>query len=325
MLHAIRTYAMVTTDSSLLKKSSSGGVFSLLAEDVIRKGGTVFGAAFSDDFKAVRHIPVHTIDDLGKLRGSKYLRSNITESFALVQELLEQGTDVLFSGTPCQISALKKILKKDYSNLLTVAVICHGTPKSAIWRDYITELEAKYCSKAMAVNFRDKGGSRVGKYRLCVRFANGKQYCKTKDRDIYMCGFLQNVTLEKSCFDCHFKGNNIECDVILGDFWGVEHILPEFNSHSGTSLVIVRSEKGAEATKALLSRTKYKEVDVDLAVSKNSSLLCSAPKSVNYDGFWQTYDEKHCKKSIQKFLNRKNYIVILKNKLNRVLKQKHIK
>lgn len=325
MLNLIKAYAMVTTDVALLRKSSSGGVFSLLAADVIAKGGTVFGAAFSDDFKAVKHIPVNSMDDLGKLRGSKYLRSDFSGVFVQVLELLEQGTQVLFSGTPCQVSALKKYLKQEYPNLLTVAVICHGTPKSAIWKDYITELETKYRSKATTVNFRDKGGKHVGKYRLCIRFANGKQYCKTKDRDIYMCGFLQNLTLEKSCFDCHFKGNNIESDIILGDFWGVWNIVPELYNDNGTSIVIIYSEKGMDAISSRLSHTTYKEVDVNTVINYNSALVKSVQKPGCYDNFIQSYDSSNCSKSIKKFLKKKNYILRFKNKFVRVINNYKIK
>ncbi|MBE7018939.1 MAG: hypothetical protein E7413_03565 [Ruminococcaceae bacterium] len=314
----IESYGMYVNNTSLQQKSSSGGIFGLLAEAVITKGGTVFGAAFCDDFQSVKHIAVNDSEELGKLRGSKYVRSDFSESLSKVQSLLEQGREVLFSGTPCQISALKKILKKDYHNLLTVAVICHGTPKQKVWADYLRELETTYQSKVIAVNFRDKSES-YKKYSICIQFANGKQYLKTKDQDIYMCGFLQNITLEKSCFNCHFKGDNIESDIILGDFWGVENIAPELQNNCGTSLVIVRSEKGQNAVNDLLSCTKYQQVDAKKATGCNSSLFCSAKKPENYDLFWDSYDEKQCAKSIGKFLQKKNYLSLLKNKLGKFL------
>lgn len=326
MINVIKAYAMYAQNEILQKRSSSGGVFSLLAKDVIKKDGVVFGAAFCDDFKAVKHIPVTNSNDLWKLQGSKYLRSDVSASFSAVSELLETGKDVLFSGTPCQISALKKYLKKDYDNLLTIAVICHGTPKSAVWKDYVTELETKYRSNVTAVSFRDKDGKQVGKYRLRVQFANGKQYCKTKDRDVYMCGFLQNIILEKSCFNCHFKGNNIESDVILGDFWGAERVAPELRSQNGTSLVIVRSEKGQMAVKAVLPYTRHTEVDINLAVIGNSSLLCSAKKPADYEVFFHSYHSNRCANSIKKYLSRKNYFLLLKNKLTRLIpKRNHLK
>ena len=318
MLNSIKAYAMFATNTSLQTKSSSGGIFSLLAEDMIAKGGIVFGASFSNDFKSVQHIGINHIDDLIKIQGSKYLRSDIRQSFIRVQELLEKDTCVLFSGTPCQISALKKYLKKDYPNLLTVAVICHGTPKSVVWSDYITELEKKYKSNVIAVNFRDKSKG-YRKYSLFIHFANGRKYCKSKDHDSYMCSFLQNLTLEKSCFDCQFKGNNIESDIILGDFWGVWNIVPELYHPNGTSLVIIRSEKGMDAINSRLSHTKYKEVDVNAAINCNSSLLCSAQKSEHYDKFFELYDSKKCSKSIKKFLKNRNYIVLFKNKLIAVM------
>ncbi|MBO5408666.1 MAG: Coenzyme F420 hydrogenase/dehydrogenase, beta subunit C-terminal domain [Clostridia bacterium] len=316
--HVIKTYGMYALDTARLQTSSSGGIFTILAEDVISRGGTVFGAAFCDDFQAVRHIAVSTVEALEKLRGSKYVRSDVKEALPKVLECLEQGSGVLFSGTPCQIAALKKYLKKNYENLLTVAVVCHGTPKHTVWADYLKELEQNYKSKVIAVNFRDKSEG-WSKYRLRILFANGKQYVKTKDRDIYMCGFLQNITLEKSCFSCHFKGNNIESDIILGDFWGVERVAPKLCNYDGTSLVIVRSEKGFQAVEAKLSGVKYAEVDLPSAVDNNSSLFCSAKMPENYDAFWQAYHGNKCRKSIQKFLMKKNYFLLIKNKVLKVI------
>ncbi len=319
----VESYGMYANDTSLQQNSSSGGVFSLLAEQVITEGGTVFGAAFCDDFHSVKHIPVNNLDNLQKLRGSKYTRSIFADSFPEVQRLLEEGKPVLFSATPCQIAALQNYLKKDYLNLLTVAVICHGTPKQKVWADYLKELETKYQSKVTGVRFRDKSKS-YKKYSICIQFANGKRYRKTKDQDVYMCGFLQNITLEKSCFACHFKGNNIKSDIILGDFWGVENVAPQLQNNRGTSLVIARTEKGRNAVNDLLSCTKYQKVDVKKAISQNSSLFCSANKPENYDLFWDSYDEMQCAKSIEKFLQRKKYILLLKNKLGRIFaKAKH--
>ncbi len=316
----IESYGMYANDTSLQQKSSSGGAFGLLAETILAKGGTVFGAAFCEDFKSVKHISVDRAEDLGKLRGSKYVRSVFTESFPKVCELLENGKEVLFSGTPCQISALKKFLKKDYPNLLTVAVICHGTPKQKVWSDYLRELEANYQSKVVAVNFRDKSES-YQKYSICIQFANGKQYRKTKNQDTYMCGFLQNITLEKSCFNCQFKGNNIESDIILGDFWGVENFAPSLQNNYGTSLAMVRSEKGQNAVDEILSHTQYQKVDAKKTTGSNSSLFCSAKKPGNYDAFWDSYDEKQCAKSIEKFLQKKNYISILKHKFGKFFRK----
>lgn len=318
MIHSIKTYGMFATNTALPEKSSSGGIFPLLAEEVILNGGTVFGAAFCENFKSVKHIAVNCIEELPKIQGSKYLKSDFVESFARVQELLEKELCVLFSGTPCQISALKKYLKKEYSNLLTVAVICHGTPKNNVWHDYITELESKYKSKVIDVNFRNKSKD-YRKYSLCIQFANGKKYCKSKDHDVYMCGFLQNMTLEKRCFDCHFKGDNIEADIILGDFWGVERVVPELCHNGGTSLVIVRSEKGIQAVESKLSDTKYREVELTSAINHNSSLYSPAKIPENYESFFRAYDSKKCSQSIKKFLNRKNYILLFKNKLVNVI------
>ena len=149
-------YAAYYKDESVRGLSSSGGLFGCLAEDILNQNGVVFGAAFADDFKSIKHIGIERKEDLPKLYGSKYLQSVIGDSYKSAENYLKADRLVLFVGTSCQISGLKAYLRKDYNNLLTIDVICHGAPSPLVWRDYVAEKEQKYGSKIVGANFRNK-------------------------------------------------------------------------------------------------------------------------------------------------------------------------
>ena len=161
--------------STNINKSTSGGLFGEIARYVLKHSGIVYGAVFSDDFHSVKHTRCTNSDDLNKILKSKYVRSNMNNNFLLAEKDLKKGKTVLFSGTPCQIAGLKCFLKKDYSNLITVDIICHGTPSEKIWSKYLTSLEIKFQSKAKYVDFRYFNEKEPAKIFL-VEFKNGKKY-----------------------------------------------------------------------------------------------------------------------------------------------------
>ena len=166
-----KAYAAWNKDDAILRGSSSGGVFSILAQYVLRKGGVVCGAAF-DEGNVVKHILVENAADLEKLRGSKYVQSEIGHIFVQIKDLLKSGRQVLFSGTPCQVAGLNSYLEKDFDNLLTVDVACHGVPSPKVWQKYIFEL-GKDVSQ---FNFRDKRA--VGKNLVFHIFPVSKKYMR---------------------------------------------------------------------------------------------------------------------------------------------------
>ncbi len=143
---------------ALRRASSSGGVFSAICEKILSDGGIIFGAALNDDCKTVRHVKVETMDELGRLRGSKYVQSAIGDTYIEAREALKSGKKVLFSGTPCQIDGLRLFLKRDYENLITVEIICHGTPSPNLFTKYIKYMEAKLGGVIKKVSFRDEIG-----------------------------------------------------------------------------------------------------------------------------------------------------------------------
>ena len=284
-------YAAYYKDEPVRGVSSSGGLFGRLAEEVLNENGVVFGAAYSEDFKSIKHIGVEKKEDLPKLYGSKYLQSVIGDSYKSVESYLKADRSLLFVGTSCQISGLKAYLRKDYDKLLTVDVICHGTPSPLIWRDYVTEKEQKHDSKIVGVNFRNK---RFGwsKSVLLLLFADGSEYCESGSKDEYMRGFLTNLYLRESCYKCECKGERVLSDISLGDFWGIESILPNFSDNKGASAVILNTDKGKAFFEKIKSDLVIEKVNYSDVLKGNPALVSPVVKPDKSEKFWRLYHKK---------------------------------
>lgn len=255
------TFVAYTTDSDIRKRSSSGGIFTLLAEEIIRCGGYVFGAAFDENF-LVHHINVNSEIDLYLLRGSKYLQSRIEDSFTQAKTFLDGGKYVLFTGTACQIVALKNYLGRNYEKLYTLDVLCHGVASPKLWRYYLNSQEKRYGGKVQQTFFRQKNfGWKT--YALELQFSNSKAYVKTFNDDPYMQMFLADISLRPSCYECKFKEIPRISDITLGDCWGVEKRMPEMDDDKGTSVVVINSQKGMQLWKAIDNRIISKETELD--------------------------------------------------------------
>ena len=273
-LNDITSYAAYSKNDDIRRNSSSGGMFTHLASNVINAGGVVFGAAFDEEF-GVRHICVDNIDDLYKLRGSKYLQSIVGDSFKETEKYLKSGRKVYFSGTPCKISALLKYLKKDYDNLITQDIICHGVPSPKIWKYYLEYRQNKANSKAKKISFRDKNKSWKN-YCVNITFENDS-YIENFSNDDYMKVFLSNYCLRPSCYKCSFKKMTRPSDITLADFWGIQNIMPEMDDDKGTSLLCINSDKGKMLFDEIKNDTVYKTVSLEEAVKFNPSMTCSSP------------------------------------------------
>lgn len=242
-----KVYGAYSNNESIRINSSSGGMFSELAASVFEKNGAVFGCTMNDDFSFAKHIKVENVDDLPKLQGSKYLQSDTNITFEEVKNCLQNGQEVLYSGTPCQIAGLKSYLgkySKDY-NLVTVDIICHGVPSSNVWNCYKSALVKKFDSTVEKISFRNKSNGWQN-YSLLCEFENKKEYKKFAGDDLYLRGFAADYYLRPSCYDCQFKGDNIKSDITLADFWGIDKVNPKFNDDKGVSLVVIHSQKGQQ-------------------------------------------------------------------------------
>lgn len=257
-------------------KSSSGGIFSLLSEAVLVQEGVVYGAALSEDCKSVFHVGINQKRDLWKLQGSKYVHSKIGNCYKEAKKDLESGRKVLFTGTPCQIEGLRSYLRKEYDNLYLQDVVCHGVPSPLVWRRYIEYREMQARGSVERIYFRHK------KYgwnmsSLLLEFSNGRKYIGNKREDLYLRGFLANLFLRPSCYQCSFKGLDRNSDITLADFWGIDNIFPNMNDDKGISAVMINSEKGGELFDKIKDKIIFQETEIAPALTEYNS---AATKSV---------------------------------------------
>jgi len=236
------SYVARLKDTNLLMRSTSGGVFAGIAEKVIDDGGCVVGAAYDKDLFVNQEV-VSDKEGLEKLKGSKYVESCTADSFLKVKKILDGQKTVLYSGTPCQIEGLKKFLGKEYPNLYTIDLICHGVPSQKLFHKYLEWLSLKLGEKIIAYNFRDKscGGWLCG-------FGKTKTKTKTKKiiggRDPYYASFLRCELYRESCYSCPFSSMDRPGDLTIGDFFEVIKFYPKVDRKKGISLCVVNSEKG---------------------------------------------------------------------------------
>lgn len=272
----LKVYAAKNKNEEIRRQSSSGGIFTLLAEKVIAEGGVVFGARFNEEWNVI-HDYTDTIEGIAAFRGSKYVQSTIGDTYHKAKDFLVQGRKVLFSGTPCQIAGLKKYLRREYENLLTVDVVCHGVPSPLVWRTYLDETRYQLRSKRgvgkktvplpmdelpviTGISFRDKTNG-WKKYGFRLRYAafkatentvsaplykEEKVLLKPFRNNIFMQGFLANLYLRPSCYACAARSGKSESDISIADFWGVQKFYPEFDDDKGVGLILINSEKGKD-------------------------------------------------------------------------------
>lgn len=258
----------------IVNNSSSGGIFSLLAETILEEGGTVFGAAMAADMH-VNHIMVRKKSDLEKLRGSKYIQSNIMNTYQLAKNELEAKRKVLFSGTPCQISGLKSYLGKQYDNLLTVDVICHGVPSEKVWSRYLAEQMETLGSKISSVIFRKKTNGWKN-YGIYLQADNTSKLLIPHKTDLFFKTYLNNICLRPSCYQCQYKGTEPVSEITLGDAWNIESFAHEMYNEDGVSLIFVNNLLGAEYFQKTKKRMVYASVPAQAAISGNPAYSKSA-------------------------------------------------
>lgn len=284
-----KAYACVNIDEYERKKSSSGGIFILLAHEILREKGVIVGAAFNENFE-VKHICAQNESDLSKLCKSKYVQSDINTMYSKTKKLLEENKKVLFTGTPCQIEGLYSFLKKNYDNLYTHDVICHGVPSPRVWEQYKKYIENNTRKKIKNIEFRNKEYG-WKKYYLKITFEDDSIYKNNIEFDPYLKLFLKDIILRDSCYECKFKKINRKSDITLADFWGVENIQPDLFDNKGISAVIINSEKGQELFDKIIDKIKYKEINVIDVIQFNPSMIISAEKNGNIKKFFNNYEK----------------------------------
>jgi coenzyme F420-reducing hydrogenase beta subunit len=274
-------------DDGMRDRSSSGAVFGLLAKRVLSEAGTVYGAAFSEDCRAVRHVRVDSEDKLDAVMRSKYVQSSVgLDVYEGVERDLKGGMRVLFAGTACQNAGLRNylVLKKvPMENILLVDVICHGVPSPKLWSEWLDYVSHEAGSEVDKVNFRSKSTSWLT-FSVAYSVATEKVRSEENSRDWYMRAFLQNASLRESCLDCPTK-RCCGSDITLGDFWGVQGIHPEVVDSLGVSAVICNTEKGVSALDAMRSSLEAGPSSMEEVVPGNPALVHSVKPYAKRDEF----------------------------------------
>ena len=280
--YPLKTYAVSSKNTELSQKSSSGGMFAELAKSVLSNDGVVFGCAMEkfDDKFVIKHISVENEQDLYKLQGSKYVQSDIENSYLEAKKYLEENREVLFSGTPCQIAGLKAFLNKDYDNLLTVDLSCTGVPSQKLFNDYVKFLENKNNCQISDFYFRNKkyNGWACNGYVFVDN--KNKIYIENGVNSSYHTLFLANKITRKSCQTCKFSRTERISDITIADCWGIEDSYPFllkenggiFDKNDGISLVLVNSEKGQTICEKLSDKILKYEVNVEKLKQYNGPL-----------------------------------------------------
>ena len=282
----ISIYAIQHGDTDILKDSSSGGAFRLLADEVIEQGGCVAGCVWNDELHPIFKI-ADSKEELLPMQGSKYLSSDTLNVYEQIKSRLTAGQLVLFTGAPCQCAGLVNYLGKSYENLLTAEFLCHGMPSQQIFDTYISHLVKKYRIKngkndIKAYQFRDKKKRGWGIVSSCT-FKIGKRTkikYTVESTDSYVYGFLSGYFNRYSCYSCKFRGEKRFTDFTFCDFWGVEKFHPEIDKTVGVSALSINTPKADYFKEKILHKAKWIKTDA-VGVSKcNPSLLDESVESI---------------------------------------------
>lgn len=271
-------------DDNIRLASSSGGVFTFIAEKVIDEGGVVFGARFNDQWEVI-HDYVETKEKLSCFRGSKYVQSRIGDTYKQVLHFLQSGRKVLFTGTSCQIAGLKLFLRKEYDNLLTADIICHGVPSPKVWKKYLNEITSTDSLQVTNISFRNKQEGWKN-FSLKVEMKGKRLYLRSFKSDLYFDFFLSNMILRPSCYSCPAKSGKSCSDITLGDFWGIENVCPEFDDDKGCSVVLIYNPQ----IKYLIEGMLVGNIVYNQAKQGNPSLEVSVNCPVNRNYFFRLLD-----------------------------------
>ena len=249
--NCLEAYAVKHSDPAVIEKSSSGGIFTAVSDYILASGGAVIGADFDGEMNVV-HVVAQTAAARDRMRGSKYIQSDTTAVFSHVHELLADGRPVLFTGTPCQAAAVRTAFPRA-ERLFIVDIICHGVPNPAVWKRYVSFIEKKYGKKLAFYSFRDKAKSGWRQYSAKLTFTDGSTVSHNNVTGSYIELFRYDVCTREACTQCPFASPHRYGDITIGDFWGIENVLPEISDNKGISAVMINTPKGKTLLEAVKS------------------------------------------------------------------------
>lgn len=294
-------YAAKLKDLEVLKESSSGGIFSVLANEYIKNNGKIYGAAFDEKFNVV-HVGVENLEGLKRLRGSKYVQSDTANTYTEVKNDLANNIKVLYSGTACQIAGLKNFLGKNYENLLTIDIVCHGVPSPKMFRKYKEYIENKYKGKIQEISFRNKEKRGWG-LNLKIKLDNGKIIREFAYVDPYYKSFVKGDTYRECCYNCIYANSERIGDITLADYWGLANVHPEFFDGRGVSAVIINTKKGMDVWNNVKDKLEYINTSIESIKKYNPNLVGPTKKKKSRDYIYRGLDTKDfrrfCKENLK--------------------------
>ena len=320
-------------DGDLRRSSASGGVFAAVAKNALERGWTVWGAASKKDFPGtVVHMKIEDQKDLSRLQGSKYVQSDTRDVFCQIRGELTEGKQVLFSGTPCQVAAVKQYAGKYGENLYTIDLICHGVPNGEMFSDYLKALENIYGGKVSRFTFRDKtlgwglNGSAV------FNFPGGKikKIIIPDKNSSYFTLFLQSKIYRESCYQCPYAQMERAGDLTIGDYWGVEEEHPEwlkaknFCEAEGISCILVNTKKGKELLAQSQERLNLLPSKPQKVAAHNGQLRGPSKKPGDYDQvmeYVRTEGFERLERNLKRSLGHKYWLNLLKAKMPQKVKK----
>ena len=279
------TYAVKHLNMDIRMESRSGGVFTALSDFILGKGGVIYGCALTEDFSAA-HIRAEDADTRDLMRGSKYIQSDMGDIFIRIKDDLQNGREVLFSGTSCQVAGLSAFLGKDYENLFLVDIVCYGVPSPAVWHRYLRWQEKKSKSLVIGAEFRNKYSFGWKSHLESLYMINGKQV----NSQIFKSLFYGHWILRPACFHCPYKDVIHPGNITIADYWGIDRIEPSFNDDKGVSLVMINDEKGLDFFDTVHHDLEIIETDVEKSLQP--SLIAPFPEPDDREMFWNDYRKK---------------------------------
>lgn len=281
-----QVFAASYKNAPVSAKSSSGGIFAALAGAVLRDGGIVYGTAFNGRFDAVV-TGIESADDLPVLQGSKYVRSSMGHVYREIEANLQRGRSVLFSGVPCQVAAVRSYLRRDYDKLLTVDIVCHGTPSNQMFQDYLKLLEQKKNAEIAAFYFRDKAAGQTTKGTVVYKKGRGKAGCRQSRLNAFQSSyyklFLNCSTFREGCYSCEYAAAERVGDLTLCDYWGVDEVHPDFLKElkktglRGVSAVMINTERGMDLMEKI--RDELIQIPTEYSQVRRYNPQLNAPSS----------------------------------------------
>ncbi|MBE5756514.1 MAG: 4Fe-4S dicluster domain-containing protein [Clostridiales bacterium] len=284
-----KAFAVIHKDNVVRANSVSGGAFTALSDAIFEKNGIVYGVVYDNLY--AKHVRAENSIERDKMRGSKYVQSDLTNTFNSIKDDLVKDTFVLFVGTSCQVDGLVRFLGEnsvDTSKLYTVEIVCHGVPSPLIFKEHLNYLEKKNGKKIIAYKNRSKVKG-WHEHNEEITYENNKKEWKTKSAQNFKDIFYKNLILRKSCYSCPYAGKMGIADIAIGDFWGVQHILPKIDDNKGVSILLTSSIKGEELFESIKEEVLYYQVDNEKALIYNHNKPCKVPATREL--FWKDYNK----------------------------------